>query len=131
MTEVGVIELGVVAACVQELLMRALFTDTSVIEDDYTVGVTNSPETVGNGNGSPVPHHNVQPLLNLCLSEGVNADSGFVKDENRRVFQEHPSKGNQMPLARRQARTAGALHSVETGQQFFQPFPIGDARGPV
>lgn len=99
MAEVGVVQLGVVAAGVQQLLVRAFLDDLPGAQHHDAVGLLDGGQAVRDHDGGAVAQQFVQPLLDQRLGERVHAGGGLVQDDDLRPLQQHSGKGDKLALA--------------------------------
>ena len=69
-------------------MMRALFNNATLIEDDDVIGFEDGVETVGNGNDSFSLHELARGFFEQGFGFRVEAGGGFVEDEDGRVLEE-------------------------------------------
>ena len=81
-------ELRIEAALVEQLVMRALLDDATVLKHVDAVGIADGAETVGDDEAGAVRHEVLQRLLNLAFGFGVHAGGGFIKEEDWRIAQQ-------------------------------------------
>ena len=67
--------------------MSPLFGDTTVFQDDDTIGVLNRGEPVGDGDDSAALLKLVEGLLDQFFRFGVEGGHCLVEQEDARIFQ--------------------------------------------
>ena len=89
------------AAQRQQLLVGSGLHDTAPIEHDQAVQPGNGGEAVGNRNHGFTVHQTQQLFLNRHFHFAVQRRRGFIQNQNRRVFENHPGNGNALALPAR------------------------------
>jgi hypothetical protein len=89
MTEVCIIELGVVPALVHQGMMITLLDYLATIEYDNAVRMPNGGEAMCDEYGCAVLQDQVKPFLDLRLGEWINTGGGFIQYDDRWVLQQH------------------------------------------
>src|SRR5579863_10083779 len=64
----------------QQLLMRALFAQTALVEDKDSVGILDGAQAMRDDNGCTSGEQPVQSFADHYLRARVHAGSGFVED---------------------------------------------------
>ena len=82
-----------------QLLVRALLDDLTVLEDDDQVGAPDRRETMGDDERRPPGQQAAQAELDPPLGADVDARRRLVQDEDARVGQERPREGDELPLS--------------------------------
>ena len=127
MAEVGVVEVGVVAALGHQRVVRALLDDLAVGHHKDAVGVAHGGEPAGDDDRGPVLHQGLQPRLDLHLGEGIDAGGRLVQDEDGRVLEQDARQRYQLPLAHREVRAALAHVRRQAVGEIGQPIAVRDA----
>ena len=96
-----VIQVGIETTLRQKLLVGPLFDDAAMIHDKDQVRVSNSREPVGNNKACSAFHQLAHRLLNENLCSGIDAASGLIKYQDRRIGQKRASNGEQLLLSLR------------------------------
>lgn len=86
--------------------MAALLCNTSTVDNDYLISVTDSGKSVSDDKGGSVFHKSHHCGLNVHLSSGINRGSGFVKNKYLRVGKHCSCYGKQLTLSLRKVRAA-------------------------
>ena len=116
-------EAPVQTVCGDELIVRAAFGDTPVLDHKYLAGIADSRKAVGNGDYSLAARQLRYGLLNEVLVFWVNAGGRFVKDDNGSVFQYGAGDGDTLLLtAGERAESLAEL----TVQRYVICFGYGD-----
>ena len=79
-------------------LVRALFGQTSIVEDEDAVRVDDAGEPVGNDQRGAALHQAVHCLSDDGLVAGVNARERLVEDEDGSVLEQRPGDGDALAL---------------------------------
>ncbi len=83
-----VVKPTVVAGFVQQFGVRADLLDAAIIHHDDLIGRQNRGEPVGNCDDSASGSELFERLLNLLFRFGIERRRGFIKQKNRRIFQD-------------------------------------------
>lgn len=86
----------------QEFFVVSLFDDFSFVHNTDNIGIDNRRKTVGHNNGGTVLHHIVQGFLHKFFRFSVEGAGGFIKNQDRRVFQHGPGDADPLTLPARQ-----------------------------
>ena len=78
--------------------MVAVADNSSVLENENTVGYVDGAETVGNDECGASSHQFAQRPLDHCLALGVERACRLVKDEDRCVLQKCSRDRDALPL---------------------------------
>src|SRR5690606_3562940 len=97
--ELELVEAGVEAAALEELVVRALLAQLAAVEDEDAVGVLDGGEAMGDDDGGAAAHEGVERMLDLALERGVDGAGGLVEDEDERVEGERAGEGEELALA--------------------------------
>src|SRR4051812_21440993 len=97
------VEREVEPLAVEQLLVRALFDDPAVLEDDDEIRVPDRREPVGDDEGSSPGEQPAEGELDPSLGADVDARRRLVEDQNPRIREKRPCKGDELSLAERQA----------------------------
>ena len=101
------VEPFIVAVAFQQRLVRALFDDAPFVQHNDTVDIADGREAVGDDNGGTPAHQLFERVLNQRLGFGIDAAGGLIQDQqNLRIEGDGARKGEQLALARREARPA-------------------------
>src|SRR5437867_3138020 len=104
--------LPIVTVSFQELPMRALLDDSTLIENEDEVGFGGHLEVVRDEDARLAGHEPSQGLPDLLFALGVDARHGLVEDEEGGVPDQRPSDGDALPLASGERRAALADDGV-------------------
>ena len=102
----------VIAAELDELVVRALFNDTALVEHTNEVGMADGGEAVGDGDGGAVLHQSFQGLLHKALTLRVEGAGGFIQNEDRRILQDSTGDADALTLTATETATTVADVSV-------------------
>ena len=94
------------AAPRQQLLVRALLDDAPMLEHHDQIGIADGRQPVGDDERSSVDQKAAKRNLDAALGADVDGRGRLVEDEDARVGEEGPGKGDELPLPERQARAA-------------------------
>ena len=97
---------GVQALFLEQLGVAAFFDDAAFVQDDEAVHRGDGGEAVGDGNHGFAFHHFVEAFLDSGFDFGIERAGGFVKQQNRRVFEHNAGDGDALALA------AGKFHAA-------------------
>ena len=86
--------------------MRAVGDDSSIVEDEDSLGAADGAEAVGDDDGGLAGEKFVEGLLDLLFALGVEGGGGFVEDQDRSVAEEGAGEGDALFLT---AGEAGAF----------------------
>src|SRR5579883_2495323 len=100
-------ELGELAALGDELAERALFDDSSVLEDENLVGIADCGEPVGDDERGAALRGGLERELQLALGFGIERRTCFVEDHDRWILEQ--SAGDCQPLALAPGKRATAF----------------------
>jgi hypothetical protein len=89
----------VISLPLKQIGVSALFDDGALAHDIGVVGVFHRRKPVRNDYGGAVVTEPFHGVANQFLAFVVQRRSGFVKDQDRRIFQEHPGDGDALALA--------------------------------
>ena len=79
--------------------MGALFHNSSLLEHDNVVCVSNRGETVSDHERSPPLDEAAKCLVDQLFVDGVEVRGGLVKDEDRRILEQCSGDGESLPLS--------------------------------
>src|SRR2546427_81715 len=103
---------GVDAAPAEQLAVRALLDQPSLVEHEDAVGAHDTRETVGEDEGGAASHETIERRLDQRLALRVDRRERLVEHEDRRVAQERARDGDPLALATREPHTALAHDGV-------------------
>src|SRR5882762_9152722 len=109
------VEAVVNAALGEEFLVRALFAEAALVEDENTVGMLNRAETMRDDQRGAAAEQAVEGIADLQLGLGIHARSSFVKDEEARIVRQGAGKIDELALSDRERGAA----FVDTGADAF------------
>ena len=84
------------AALLDQTCMCSAFHNLAVVHHNDFIHVFQSDQTVGDQQGCFLFHHAKQSFKHLFFGERVEVGSGFIQDQNRRIFDQHAR--NRQPL---------------------------------
>src|SRR5579872_4121599 len=90
----------------QQIAMRALLDDAARFEDDQSIHLRDGRQPVRNSNDRLAGHQRAETRLDGGFDLAIERGSGFVKHQDRRVFENDASNGDALALA------AGKLHAA-------------------
>src|SRR5207248_2407731 len=99
------IQAGIQAAPGKELVVRALFDDPAVLEDDDQVRVADRGQAVRDDERRPPGEELAERDLDPALGADVDRRRRLVEDQDARVGEERPRERDQLALAERKPRT--------------------------
>ena len=88
-----VVQAFVVAILGYQAIVRAALYYFALMEHDDLVGMANGRKPVGNGDGGALLHEAFQCVLHESFRLRVEGGSGFVEDEDVRVFRSEKPDG--------------------------------------
>ena len=100
-------QLPVLAVLGEQLFVRAALDDAAVFENHDGIGVADGGQAVRNHKRGASAHDAVHTALDELFGARVDARSGLVQDEHRRVGDGHARDGEQLALALRQVGAIG------------------------
>jgi hypothetical protein len=92
----------------EQLPVRSLFDDPSVVDDQDPTGVADRAQAVGDDEARPSLHEGQERRLDAHLGPGVDAADRLVEDEDRGVREDGAGDGQELPLPL--AQITGAFH---------------------
>lgn len=110
-------QLPVLAVLSEQLFVRAALDDAAVFEDHDGVGVADGGQAVRDHKGGASAHDAIHAALDELFGARVDARSGLVQDEHRRVGDGHTRDGEQLALALRQVGAVGRDRRVVPSRQ--------------
>lgn len=116
------VKLGVEPAIGNQLLVIALFRDTSAIKNEYPVSLLNRRQTVGDDQGRASLQKAVQPLMKGIFGGGVQRGRGLVKNHHLGLGQDHSRHSQPLSLATRKPHTRAANNAVQPSRQLADGF---------
>ena len=96
----------------EQLVVRALRRDATVLEDDDLVGQRDRREPVGDHERRAPGHHLAQRELDLLLGRGVDRRGRVVEDQDPRIGQDRARDRDPLALAAGQRQPALADERV-------------------
>ena len=66
----------------EQFLVATLFAQPALVKEQDGLHVLHGGEPVGDGNGRPASHEDVQRVLDQLLGIGVDAGRGLVKNQH-------------------------------------------------
>src|SRR5690242_4596865 len=120
------VEAVVNASLAQQLLMRALLAQASLMEDENSVGMLDGAETMSNNDGRASRQQPVQSVADHQLGARVDAGSGFVENQETRIMCQRPGETHQLPLPHGKGRAALAYHRVQALRERSQEWTEAD-----
>ena len=94
------------AALRQQLLVRAVLDDTAAIKHENPVEVSDSRQAMRDDHHGFAFHRGGERLLDSLLSHRIQARSGLIQNEDRRILEDHARDRDTLPLP------AGELYSA-------------------
>ncbi len=86
--------------------MCALLADGTVLDDQDAIGINNRREAMGNHQRGTFVCHVFHRLQDDAFGIRVQGRSGFVENQNRRIFQKDASDGDALFFATRKLEAA-------------------------
>src|SRR5262249_29722310 len=108
------------AAAGEQLSVRALFDNPTLVEHNQSVHASNRRQPMGDRNDRPPAHQTVKLFLDRRLDFRIERRGGLVEDEDRRILQDDSGKSNTLTLPARQLDATLADMRVEAAP----PVPI-------
>jgi hypothetical protein len=96
--------------------------DAAVIKHEDLICGCDGAEPVRNRNGGPTPHRALERLLHVSLGDRVKRRGCLVKQENRRVLQEHARNSEALPLSAGELVSALPYNRVKSEWKFAHAF---------
>lgn len=81
--------------------MTPLLDNFAFVDNEDTLGISNSGETVGDDNEGFALGFGIEAIEDLGFGDGVDTGSRLVKDDDGGVAIKDPGDGNFLPLAPR------------------------------
>ena len=97
--ELGVIQLGIDAAGLDQFRVAAPFHDYASADDQDLIRRQDGGQAVGDQDTGPGLDQGFNGLLDLLLGNGIQSRSGFVKDQQGGILEQDPGDGNTLLLA--------------------------------
>src|SRR5262249_6238873 len=104
--ELDAVELGVKTVDLEQLVVRALFVDEVVVEDDDLVGVLDRREAVRDRDGRAALHQVLEGVHDDLLRLRVERRRGLVEDEDGGVTDDRAGDPDPLALTARERRAA-------------------------
>src|SRR5712671_465346 len=124
------IQVGVISAASEELVMRAALDDTAVAQNDDLVGVAHGRSAVRDQNGSAPVHDAPQACEDALFGLRVHAGERIVKDQYAWVADNGAGNGGALLLASGEGDAALANYGfIFVGEAFNVGIEAGDLRG--
>jgi len=122
---------GIKAFEFKQFLMISLLNNFSLINDDNSLGVTNSGKTMRNNNQGFIFNSFVETVKDFTLRNSVDGGGGFIKKNDRAIPIKYPSDGNFLHLSpgRFFATVAVAHRGIKTLRIFVYELSIGFFEG--
>src|SRR5689334_18140045 len=98
MSEIGIIEFGVVPTLLQESIMTTFLDDATMIEHENAIGSLDRREAMRDHDGRAIVQNEVETFLNLCLSQRIDAGRCFVENDNRWILQQQTGECDELAL---------------------------------
>jgi len=113
----------VVAVGFEELGMRPILNDATLMHDDDTINVSTKCQPVGDDNCRAIAAHLQQPLNQDVLMSWVERCRWFVKDEQIGTWgtEHHAGQGEALPLASRELGAAPNFLAERRLESQFAP----------
>ena len=95
----GIAELHVVKFTIgtiprQQFVVGTFFDDTPLDQNEYTIGMRNGREAMGNDECGPSFHEVFEGFLHDNFSLGIQSGGRLVQDQNRCIFQQRPGNAD-------------------------------------
>src|SRR5438105_9087995 len=144
--QLPLVEVCVLAAGGEQLLVRAALDDAPLVEDADEVGVAHGRDAVRDDKAGALAHHAAQLGEDFLLGVGVNGRERVVEDEYARLAQHRardrralllPARERDAALAHQRVEAFGeAAHVVAQARDLRRPLDLGapralDAEGDV
>ena len=81
--------------------MGTLFHDSSLLEHDNIIRVSNRGETVSDHERGPPLDKAAERLVDQLFVDGIEVRGGLVKDKDRRILEQCSRDGESLPLPSR------------------------------
>ena len=78
--------------------MSTLFNSATLLKDNDVVGLLDSRQSMGDGDGSAVLSDPVEGSLDDLFTLGVNGTGGFVEDDDLRLLDDTSGDGKTLLL---------------------------------
>src|SRR5580693_4364114 len=93
------VEAVIDAALGQEFLMRALFAQTALVEDENAISVLNGAEAVRDYHGGAAFQQPIERFANHQFGLGVNARGGLIEYQELGIVREGTGETDKLTLA--------------------------------
>src|SRR5262245_15383215 len=107
------VQLGIVTAGGDEIVVRTELREPAVVHDADAVGASRGRQPVRDDDRRTPRHEVLERTLYRMLGTGIEVRRRLVEDEDGRVGQRGAGERNELPLPRRKARTAFTDLGVE------------------
>src|SRR5690625_684107 len=97
--------------------MRSLFHDAAAVQHQNSFGILDGGQAVGDGQGGTARADLIEGAENRVLGARIERRSGFVENQDGRVFQQYTGDGDALFFTAGELQTALAHHGVETLRQ--------------
>ena len=110
--------------------MVSLLDDSTVLDHDHPVGISDCRQAVGNDEARSPLHQLVKRLLDLHLGPCVDRTRRLVEDQDSRIREDRPCNGDELPLTLGQVcATLRELRVVSLREFADEPIGVGQLRG--
>ena len=128
--ELAVVQVGIEAACLHELVVGALLHDVAVPHDKDQVGVLDGGQAVCDDKAGAALHQTVHGGLDALLGAGIHTAGSFIQNQDAVVGQDGAGDGQQLLLALADVGSVLVqLHLVAAGQGADEVVGVGGLGG--
>jgi hypothetical protein len=96
-----------------QLVEAAAFHDATLLEDEDAAGIADGGQPMRDDEGGTPLHHLVERRVHLHLGHGIERACGFVKNEDRRIFQKRARDREPLTLSARQIPAALSDYGIK------------------
>ena len=97
--ELAQIQMVIEAAPIQKILVRALFDDLTIVDDQHLVGIADGAQPMGDHKAGPSFHQPQKGRLDPDLGAAVDAAGRLIQDQDARIGKDGPGDGQKLALA--------------------------------
>ena len=130
LAELSLVQILVSATKLEELVVRALLGDDSVLHDEYLICLKYGGEPVGDHYARAPLHHVFERVLYGVLRNGVESRCRLIEYEYLRIFQYDSRKRQPLLLTTRQLESAVThLSAIAVRLRAYEVVYVGDLAG--
>ena len=106
-------QMGIGTLTVEQFLMRALFDNAGLVDNNNAIGMLNGGQAMGDDQSGAAARQLGQRLLNGQFGGGIERGCGFIQNQDGWVLEEDPGDGHALLLPAGQLDATLADYGVE------------------